>query len=99
MKCVLSILFVLMTLMAACSIGYVINMKEKTDYPEGRYLYASKCNSCHRLYDPKSFSITKWDSILIKMKQKAKLTDEQRELINNWILEKQSTKIDSLTTE
>lgn len=99
MKCAISILFTLITLMAACNVGYVVNMKENTDYPEGRYLYVSKCNSCHRLYDPKSFSITKWDSIIIKMKQKAKLSDEQRELIYNWIWEKQSTKIDSLTTE
>jgi hypothetical protein len=99
MKCVVSILFILITLIAACSAGYVINMKENTDYPEGRYLYASKCNSCHRLYDPKSLTITKWDSIIIKMKQKAKLSDEQRELIYNWISEKQSAKTDSLTTE
>jgi hypothetical protein len=88
-----------MTLMSACSVGYVINTSEKTNHPGGRYLYSSKCNSCHRLYDPKNFSITKWDSILIKMKQKAKLSDEQRILIYNWILEKQSTKIDTLGAE
>ncbi len=71
-------------------------MDERTKNPEGRFLYMSKCNSCHKLYDPKQFSIMEWDSIITIMKQKAKISSEQRELIHSWILEKKYTATDSI---
>ena len=77
-------------LLLACSSGYLIDMKETTNYPEGRTLYASKCSGCHNYYDPLSFTSAKWDSILIPMQKKAKLTDEERESILFWINEKRN---------
>ena len=74
----------------ACGQGYIINTNEKTEYPEGRDLFASKCSGCHRLPYPSHFTPTKWDSIMVPMKRKAKLTDRQRLLIIKWLTEKRT---------
>jgi uncharacterized protein YggL (DUF469 family) len=58
-------------------------------------LFISKCNACHQLYSPDRFNSTEWDSILVPMQQKAKIDDEQRNVIYNWILEVKSRSIDS----
>jgi hypothetical protein len=87
----LKIIFILLAgalcLIAACSGGFVVNMKEQTNFPEGRELFVSKCNSCHQLYSPSLHTKTEWDSILVLMKKKAKINNEQRNEIYNWILE------------
>ena len=62
-------------------------MKEPTSHPEGRNLFVSKCNACHQLYNPGTYSEAEWDSILVPMQGKAKLKDEQRNAIYKWILE------------
>lgn len=87
MKSIFLLLIGAIFLIAACSSGYIVNMKEHTDFPGGRQLFISKCNSCHQLFSPNRFSKTKWDSILIPMKKKAKISSEQKNEIYNWILE------------
>lgn len=88
MKIISSILFLITAIIVSCSQGYIVNLTEKTDYPEGRELYLSKCNGCHRLYSPLNYSVEKWDSILPSMQLKSKITDSEKELIHNWILER-----------
>ena len=65
-------------------------MDEQTNYPEGRQLYSSKCNSCHGIHDPAQYSAARWDSIMIPMQLKAKITDTQKDQILHWIKEKSS---------
>ena len=81
------LLLTALVLVAACSQGYIVNMNAETKYPEGRSLFVSKCNACHQLYSPYRFSETAWDSILVPMQDKAKLDQEQRAAIYNWIKE------------
>ena len=53
---------------------------------EGKYLYENNCAKCHKLYDPKSFSSEDWKPILVRMQKKAKISDDQREKIYNYII-------------
>lgn len=87
MKVILLMLSCLLCFIAACGAGYVVNMNEQTDFPEGRELFVSKCNSCHQLYSPNQHTKIEWDSILVTMKNKAKISNEQKNEIYNWILE------------
>lgn len=42
----------------------------------------SKCAGCHRLYLPHEFTPAKWDSILVVMRPKAKITlEEEKEIL------------------
>jgi len=87
MKIIFILLFGILCLIYACSTGFIVNMKEQTNFPKGRELFVSKCNACHRLYNPVIHSKTEWDSILVPMKEKAKINTEQKNQIYNWILE------------
>lgn len=87
MKTMSILLLGILCIIYACGTGYIVNMKEQTDFPEGRELFVSKCNACHRLYNPVLHSKTEWDSILVPMKEKAKINNDQKNKIYNWILE------------
>ena len=87
MKTFLIILTITIVIIASCSQGYIVNMKDETNHPEGRELYISKCNSCHQLFNPNKFTETEWDTILVPMEAKSKLQPEQRDEIYKWILE------------
>jgi hypothetical protein len=62
-------------------------MSDKTNYPEGRNLYISKCGGCHQLFDPNSHTKLEWNKIMITMQQKSKTNDQQINEILNWVLE------------
>lgn len=96
MKILLAIITLTLALIGACSQGYIVNTELKTNYPEGRELYISKCNSCHQLYSPNKYTEVSWDSILTTMKMKAKTNDEQTSEIYNWILEAKTNKPTSI---
>lgn len=72
---------VLMSLMNGCGKSFV--KREFTKFPEGEKLYMSKCATYHRLYLPHEFTPVKWDSILVVMRSKAKITlEEEKEILN-----------------
>ena len=90
------LLFLALLLIEACSQSYIVNMNAATQNPEGRNLFVSKCNACHRLYSPDSFTAAAWDSILVPMQSKAKLDYDQRIAIYNWILEIKNNSFNSV---
>ena len=96
MKINLTLVTLTLAIVGACSQGYIVNTELKTNYSEGRDLYISKCNSCHKLYSPNQFTEISWDSILTTMKIKAKTNDEQTTEIFNWILEVKSNNQQSI---
>ncbi len=87
MKISISVL-ILFIIIFSCSTGYLVDMNEPTKFPEGRNLFVSKCNGCHKYHNPTEFTKSKWDSILIPMKSKAKLSEKEKTLILSWISEK-----------
>jgi cytochrome c5 len=52
---------------------------------EGKLVWRSNCDKCHKLYDPTSRNKDEWEKILPIMGKKAKLTDKQVELVKAYI--------------
>ncbi len=97
MKYIISVIILFIFIVLSCSTGYLVNMNEPTKFPEGRNLFVSKCSGCHKYHNPTEFTESKWDSILIPMKSKAKLTEKEKTLIFSWISEKINN--DTIRTE
>ena len=55
---------------------------------KGYSLYVAKCGACHFLYKPSQFTESKWLEMFPKMKLKAKLNDEQIDLIMKYVITK-----------
>lgn len=43
----------------------------------GRKLYTGKCARCHKLYEPTRYDDATWETWMTKMRDKAKLNNEQ----------------------
>ena len=61
--------------------------QDKSNSVLGKELFLANCGKCHKLYLPSDFSRQKWGSIIKKMQKKAKLTNEETQLVLNYILE------------
>ncbi len=48
-------------------------------------LYRSKCSACHRAYPPSSRDRAAWAAILPKMASRAKLSDDERARIQEFL--------------
>lgn len=59
------------------------NLHELT---EGRKLYGDRCGNCHRLYSPVAFSPARWEKEIYKMKDEAKLDEQEYGLITKYLL-------------
>lgn len=93
MKYIMILYLFLFLLILSCSQGYIINRDEKTEFPWGRELFAAKCSGCHKLPYPIQFTNSEWDSILIPMQMKAKITDQERLQISKWLTERRINEI------
>lgn len=53
---------------------------------EGKTLWETKCNKCHKLYAPDSRTVSKWENILPRMNNRSKLDEKQGALVRAYIL-------------
>jgi mono/diheme cytochrome c family protein len=51
----------------------------------GRKLYVGHCSGCHNLHFPQEYTAAQWDLQLDEMQVKAKITDQERELIQLYL--------------
>jgi hypothetical protein len=51
----------------------------------GRNLYVNNCGSCHSLFLPERFTAGEWTKILSEMQKKAKCSNQETDLINNYL--------------
>jgi len=56
------------------------------DLKTGRSLYVNKCAACHHLRLPNKYNEKQWVVILNKMQKKAKITDDQKQLIYQYLI-------------
>ncbi|MEI6487824.1 MAG: hypothetical protein WCP52_02610 [Bacteroidota bacterium] len=56
---------------------------------KGLTLYANKCGACHQIFVPNKISPKIWDAMMPKMKVRAKLEDEEMDLIVKYIKSKE----------
>ncbi|HMU43110.1 MAG TPA: hypothetical protein PKA80_07405 [Ignavibacteriaceae bacterium] len=85
---ILLLTFVYSLLFINCSGSGNETNNQLTKFPEGRELYLSKCTSCHRAYEREKFTAEKWKAVLNEMTVKAKLNDDEKTLILNYLSER-----------
>ncbi len=51
----------------------------------GRKLYVDHCSGCHNLHLPKEYDAVGWKKELNEMQPKAKITDEEKQLIFEYL--------------
>lgn len=51
----------------------------------GRKLYVGHCGSCHSLFLPEQFTSEQWTKSMGKMQGEAHISDEERDLIVNYL--------------
>lgn len=59
----------------------ITNTAQTIDIAQGKILYEGKCGRCHSLYEASKFTAAEWRPIVDRMAPKAKITDEQKELV------------------
>lgn len=67
----------------------VAEVKEKyTDQQmeQGRDLWSSNCNKCHKLYTPESRTVKSWENVLPRMVKRAKLDDAQAGMVRAYLI-------------
>lgn len=52
---------------------------------KGRELYVSKCASCHTIFLPEKYNRIEWSKTVNRMQPKAKITDEEKNLILDYL--------------
>jgi hypothetical protein len=72
----------------ACSSSTNNNSNTTTQFPEGRNLYVSKITACHKAFDRELHTTDEWEKILKEMGGKAKLTDNEMQMILNYLTER-----------
>ncbi len=63
-----------------------INSVSVENLKEGRKLYVNNCASCHQLYEPNKCDATKWKHNLDEMQARAKITDNQKKLVYDYLV-------------
>src|SRR5947209_13583513 len=81
-------LFIFSVLIASAGCSSPIARPELPRSPEneqGRKLYIAKCARCHKLYDPRNYSDQEWQTWMVKMAKKSKLSPDQQEEISHYV--------------
>ncbi|MDP4263564.1 MAG: cytochrome c [Bacteroidota bacterium] len=91
MKTKRNILFILLACII-CSCGTQLYFPRSADTKKqeqllaGRKLYTSYCSSCHNLHLPGQFTAGQWKMKVDAMQPRAKITDEQKQLILQYLI-------------
>lgn len=79
-----------MTLMVSCtSKSFPVTEKGTniTDkITQGKIIFENSCGKCHDLPDPQRYSSEKWVEIINWMAPKAKITQEQQQLVYQYVM-------------
>jgi len=73
--------------MLAVLLGSAANAAElsEKEMAAGKKLYVTKCARCHKFYDPASYTDEQWADWMQKMRKKARLSNEQHELLSRYL--------------
>ncbi len=53
---------------------------------EGKTIWQSSCDRCHKLYKPESYTKTQWEKILPRMVKRSKLDMEQGGKVRGYLM-------------
>lgn len=83
---ILGLFFVACTAKKAVVVEEVVDMTNFTpELVQGKTIYEAKCGKCHDLPRPAAYTKDKWTPIMNSMAKKAKISDEDRELVYNYV--------------
>jgi hypothetical protein len=85
MRRFLQITVISMALVAAGSQATGAPVLSEQELKDGRKLYVAKCARCHKFYDPAKYSEADWKRWMDKMSKKAKLKEDQKELLSRYL--------------
>jgi cytochrome c5 len=51
----------------------------------GKTIYEAKCGKCHDLPNNNNYSKERWKPIMVSMQKKAKISDDERELVYSYV--------------
>ena len=57
------------------------------DLPAGKQLFANRCGRCHGLPEPAQFTVKRWETIMVLMAPKAKLSKQEQVHVTAWVKE------------
>lgn len=100
MKKITFVIIALATLAAACTSkkattgeksasDIVADIKKnftEADMAEGKSLWQTNCNKCHKLYEANDYNVGKWENVLPRMNKRAKLDDTQAGKVRAYLL-------------
>ncbi len=66
--------------------GIIERTYTTAELEEGKMLWESNCDRCHKLYLPESRTKEKWDRILPRMVKRSKLDSEQGGKVRGYIM-------------
>ena len=55
------------------------------DLPAGKQLFANRCGRCHGLPEPAQFTAKRWETIMVLMAPKAKLSKQEQVHVTAWV--------------
>lgn len=61
------------------------SMVSHEQFLAGKTVYETKCGTCHKLKDPARGNMTQWTKWIDRMAPKAKLSDEEKMMVTNFI--------------
>lgn len=85
------LLLITSLMLISCSSQLYVPMQEVNsisveNLKKGRDLYVNNCSSCHQLYLPNKYDAVSWQHNLDEMQAKAKITDEQKKQIYDYLV-------------
>jgi mono/diheme cytochrome c family protein len=82
------ILFLCAIIYSCSPLLYVPTSSDATQQQQlitGRKIYVDHCGSCHNLHLPKEYNTDGWKKQLNEMQVKAKITDEEKQLVLKYL--------------
>jgi hypothetical protein len=57
------------------------------DLPAGKLLFTNRCGRCHGLPDPVQYTAKRWETIMVLMAPRAKLSKQEQVHVTAWVKE------------
>lgn len=67
------------------STTFDISKFSEAQLAQGAQIMNTSCNKCHKLHEPQKFDVEKWNRVLKRMIPKAKLSEQDGNLVKAYI--------------
>lgn len=71
--------------------AFDITKYSETQIAQGAQIMSTSCNRCHKLREPQKYTVEKWERVLKRMIPKAKLSEQDADLVKAYIFKNAKT--------